>query len=60
MRAVNQRLARIPVWVASLLLMLSVALFSTYAAAVVARAASFAAPAGARLLADGICPPPAA
>ena len=38
MRAVNQRLARIPVWVASLLVMLSLALFSTYAAAVVARA----------------------
>lgn len=37
MRAVNQRLARIPVWVASLLVMLSLALFSTYAAAVVAR-----------------------
>ena len=35
MRAVNQRLARIPVWVASLLVMLSLALFSTYAAAVV-------------------------
>lgn len=34
MRAVNQRLARIPVWVASLLVMLSLALFSTYAAAV--------------------------
>lgn len=49
MRAVNQRLARIPVWVASLLVMLSLALFSTYAAAVVARAKTEAAHAKAEL-----------